>query len=110
MIFHISSGDAYAQRLVLNNATNLMNHYGSDNVEIEIVAYGAGLRTLFKENSQAQRIQALADSGIKFSACAATMKGMGRTRQSIHSAAKVVVGGVIRILELQEAGWSYIRS
>lgn len=109
VVFHISSGDGYAQKLVLNNAQNMMNYYGEDNVEIEVVAYGPGLRILFKENSQSERIQGMADSGIKFSACAATMKGMGRPRQSLHSAAKVVTGGVIRILELQEAGWSYVR-
>lgn len=109
VIFHIAAGDAYAQRLVLNNATNMMNYYGEENVDIEIVAYGAGLRILFKENSQAQRIQGMADRGIKFSACAATMKGMGRPKESLHSVAKVVAGGVIRIVELQEAGWTYIR-
>ena len=109
-IFHISSGDAFAQKLVLNNAQNLSNFYGPDKVAIEVVAYGPGLRALFRENTNSARIQRMADQqGITFSACANTMKGMGRDLPSLNKVAKVVPGGVVRIMELQEAGWSYIR-
>jgi len=109
-IFHISSGDAFSQKLVLNNAQNLSNFYGPDKVAIEVVAYGPGLRALFKENTNSKRIQRMADQqGITFSACANTMKGMGRNQHSLNKVAKVVPGGVVRIMELQEAGWTYIR-
>jgi len=108
-IFHISTGDAFAQKLVLNNAQNLSNFYGPDKIVIEIVAYGPGLRTLFRENTYAKRIQRMADQGITFSACANTMKGMGRDLHSLNKVAKVVPGGVVRIMELEEAGWTYIR-
>lgn len=66
VVFHISTGDLFTQNLVLNNAQNLLKHYGTDNVAIEIVAFGQGLRLFFKENEQAKRIKSLADSGIKF--------------------------------------------
>jgi len=108
-VFHISSGDGFAQKLVLNNAQNLQNFYGPDKVVVEIVAYGPGLRSMFKESSNAKRIKRMAASGITFSACANTMKAMGRDAGSLHGAAKVVPGGVVRIMELQEAGWTYIR-
>jgi len=109
VILHLSSGDEYAQTLILNNAQNLSNYYGADKVAIEIVAYGPGLRALFKESSNSKRIASLSDQGIAFSACAATMKGMGRDKDSLNKHAEVVAGGVVRIMELQEAGWSYIR-
>jgi intracellular sulfur oxidation DsrE/DsrF family protein len=109
-VFHISSGDEFAQKLVLNNAQNLSNFYGPDKVMIEVVAYGPGLRALFKENTNSKRIQRMADQqGITFSACANTMKGMGRDVPTLNKVAKVVPGGVVRIMELQEAGWTYIR-
>jgi len=109
VIFHISSGDGYSQKLVLNNAQNLANSFGADKVAIEVVAYGPGLRALFKESSNSKRINRMADAGIKFSACANTMKAMGRDASSLNKHADVVSGGVVRIVELQEAGWSYIR-
>ena len=109
VVFHISSGDAFAQKLVLNNAQNLANFYGPDKVVIEVVSYGPGLRTLFKENVYSKRIQRMAKQGITFSACANTMKAMGRDLHSLNKVAKVVPGGVVRITELEEAGWTYIR-
>jgi intracellular sulfur oxidation DsrE/DsrF family protein len=109
VVFHISTGDGFAQKLILNNAQNLQNFYGADKVAIEVVAYGPGLRTLFSESTNSRRIKRMADNGITFSACANTMKAMGRDTPSLHSSAKVVPGGVVRIMELQEAGWTYIR-
>jgi len=109
VVFHISSGDAFAQKLVLNNAQNMMKYYGPDKIAIEVVAYGPGLRTLFKENAYSPRIQSLAAEGITFSACANTMRAMGRKDNGLNKVAKVVPGGVVRIMELQEAGWAYIR-
>lgn len=109
VILHISSGDEYAQTLVLNNAQNLAKYYGDEKVAIEVVAYGPGLRALFKESSNSKRIASMSDQGITFSACAATMQGMGRDKESLNKHAQVVAGGVVRIVELEEAGWSYIR-
>ncbi len=109
VVFHISTGDAFAQKLVLNNAQNLSKHFGPDKVAIEVVAYGPGLRLLFKENEQAKRIKSLAASGIKFSACGNTMKKMKRKESDLVSVADTVSAGVARIVELQEAGWSYVR-
>ncbi len=108
-VFHISSGDDFTQTLVLNNAQNLANHYGPDKVVIEVVAYGPGLKILFKENKNAKRIAGMSDSGITFTACGNTMQSMGRNKDSLNKHTKVVPAGVIRIMELQEAGWSYIR-
>lgn len=110
VVFHISTGDEFAQKLVLNNAQNLANFYGPDKVMIEVVAYGPGLRSLFKENQFSKRIQRMSnDQGITFSACANTMKAMGREPNELNKIAKVVPGGVVRLTELQEAGWTYIR-
>ena len=109
IVFHISSGDMFAQKLILNNAENIQRAYGPDKVEIEVVAYGPGLRALFSENAFNKRIKRMAANGIKFSACANTMRAMGRPQNKLHPAAKVVSGGVVRITELQEAGWTYIR-
>jgi len=109
VVFHISDGDAFAQKLVLNNAQNLANYFGPDKVMIEVVAYSAGLRMLFKENTYSKRIQSLSEQGVVFSACAVTMKGMGRDKDSLNKIAHVVPGGVVRLTELGEAGWTYIR-
>ncbi|NOZ09910.1 MAG: hypothetical protein GXP09_02515 [Gammaproteobacteria bacterium] len=108
VVFHLSSGSGFEQKLVLNNAANLRKHWG-DKVAIEVVVYGPGLRLLFKENVQAKRIKSLAAEGVTFSACGNTMKKMGRKKGDLISVANQVPAGVVRLVELQEAGWSYIR-
>lgn len=107
-VFQISDGDEAKQTLVLNNLRNAMAIYG-DKAVFEVVAYGPGLRLLFKENENSKRIQELVSSGATFSACANTMRGMGRPHEALNPSSKVVEGGIVRLNELSEAGWTLIR-
>ncbi len=107
-VFQISDGDEAKQTLVLNNLRNAMAIYG-DKAVFEVVAYGPGLRLLFKENENYARIKELAGSGATFSACANTMRGMGRPVEQLNASSKVVEGGIVRLNELSEAGWTLIR-
>ncbi len=109
LVLQLSRGGDFGQTLILNNAANALAAYGPDQVVIEIVTYGPGLKLLFKENDNADRIQSLADQGVRFSACANTMQALDRGPDSLHPAAAVVSGGVTRINELSRAGWTYIR-
>ena len=53
-VLHISDMDPSKQELILNNARNLLDAYPPGDVEVEIVAYGPGLRLMFAENVNAQ--------------------------------------------------------
>jgi intracellular sulfur oxidation DsrE/DsrF family protein len=111
-VLQISEGAGDRQTLVLNNAKNLLDAYPPGDVEVEVVAYGPGLRMLFADNANAERIQSLALSGVRFSACNNTLKGMtkllGETPK-LNKAATVVPGGVVRIGELVKQGYIYIK-
>lgn len=111
-VLQISDMDPSKQVLILNNAANLLEAYPPGAVSIEIVAYGPGLRLLFAENANAQRIDSLAQSGVKFSACGVTLKGMTKQlgyEPKLNPDAKVVSGGVVRIGDLVRKGYVYIR-
>jgi len=112
IVLQISDPNPFKQTLVLNVASNLIKHYGQDEVDIEIVAFGPGLRLLFKENSNGNRITALAGSGVKFSACSNTIKNMGKKLgylPEINPKAVKVSAGVVRIIELQDKGYYLIK-
>jgi len=111
-VLQISDMDPFKQELILNNASNLLEAYPPGAVEVEIVAYGPGLRLLFAENVNAQRIDSLFQSGVKFSACGVTLKGMTKQlgyEPKINPDAKVVSGGIVRIGDLVRKGYVYIR-
>ena len=112
VVLQISDPNPFKQTLVLNVANNLLTHYGPDKVDVEIVAFGPGMRLLFAENENAGRINDLNTNGVKFSACNNTIKNM--TKQlgkspKLNSHAKVVPAGVVRILELTEAGYTLVK-
>lgn len=112
IVIQVSSGDEATQNLALNNVANLQTALGIDNVEIELVAYGPGLSILTKASAQSARVASLAQQNVVFSACANTMKGIEKktgSKPQLTDGVQVVPGGVIRIMDLQEQGYSYLR-
>ncbi|MEJ2107326.1 MAG: DsrE family protein [Acidiferrobacteraceae bacterium] len=111
-VLQISDASAQKQTLVLNVANNLEKHYGVGNVDVEIVAFGPGLRLLFADNIRKDRIQTLNMNGVRFSACSNTIHGMSKILgkpPALNSRAKVVPGGVVRIADLVSQGYILIR-
>ena len=112
IVLQISDPNPFKQTLVLNVANNLIKHYGTDKVDIEIVAFGPGLRLLFKDNANKGRIDGLTNNGVEFAACMNTMTNMGKAlgqKPDLHASASPVPAGVVRIIELQNQGYKLIK-
>jgi uncharacterized protein len=115
----VDQNDPAIMNLALNNVSNLTEYYNGkgEQVQIEVVAYGPGLNMLREDKSPVKdRLKRIKDgsfpSTVDFSACHNTMIGMEKAEGHpipIVSQAKVVPAGVVRLSELQEQGWSYIR-
>ena len=103
--------------LALNNATNVEQHYKSlgEKIEIEIVTFGAGLHMLRDDTSPVKdRIKAISEKtpSITFKACGNTQENMGKAENktiALVAQATLVKSGVVRVMELQEQGWTYVR-
>lgn len=115
----IDQNDEKVMNMVLNNAKNVLEHYRAKNedAEVEIVAYGPGLDMLRDDKSPVKdRIKQMVDvdfpSKISFSACNNTKQGMEKREGhpiTLIPQATLVPAGVVRLMELQEQGWSYVR-
>ena len=115
----VDQNDPQVMNLALNNATNVIEYYRvkNEDVDVDIVTYGPGLHMLRADTSPVQdrikRLKDLAFPGkIQFSACNNTKQGMEKTEGhaiSILPDATIVPSGVVRLMELQEQGWSYVR-
>jgi intracellular sulfur oxidation DsrE/DsrF family protein len=115
----VDQNDPQVMNLALNNATNVIEYYRARNedVDVDIVTYGPGLHMLRADTSPVlDRIKRLKDMAfpgkIQFSACNVTKQGTEKTEGhaiSILPDATIVPSGVVRLMELQEQGWSYIR-
>ena len=103
IVLQISDADPTKQTLVLNVASNLIKAYGPDKIDVEIVAFGPGLRLMFDDNGNKGRISGLTNNGVRFAACGNTIKKMTKIlgkEPAMNHEANVVPGGVARIIEL----------
>ncbi len=117
LAIHVDQNDPQVMNMALNNAQNVSAHYAEqgDDVVIELVAYGPGLAMLVKDKSPvADRIatMALELDNIRFEACGNTHKAMsakaGKEVQLIEEA-EIVPSGAVRLMELQQEGYAYLR-
>ena len=112
IVLQLSDGSAEKQTLVLNVANNLVKHYGAENLKLEIVAFGPGLRLLFADNENKDRIQSLSVSGARFSACQNTMAAFTKILghpPKLNEHATPVPAGIARIVDLTEQGYTLVR-
>jgi intracellular sulfur oxidation DsrE/DsrF family protein len=117
LILQVNTNEAEAMNLALNNATNVAQYYGNlgQKVEIEVITFGPGLHMLRADTSPVkERIKAITErtSSISFKACGNTRENMAKVESReipLLPQAAVVKSGVVRVMELQEQGWSYVR-
>jgi len=110
----VNSDDKKTVTIALNNAKNVIKHYGVGFVEVEIVAYGPGLVLFKKDSPYKDRLVGLnAYGNVHFGVCRNTMNKMNLTKEGLIAEAfvqdAIVPSGVVRLMELQEAGYSYIK-
>ncbi|MHB0920371.1 MAG: DsrE family protein [Thiomonas delicata] len=112
LVLQVSVGEPEYWNLILNNAQNVLDAFGQEKVRIVIVAYGPGLKMLLKDSPVAARIASQNDEGVEFDACHNTMLGMAKKlghMPELVPSAVIVPGGVVRIMQLEKAGFAYIR-
>jgi hypothetical protein len=117
LAIHVDQNDPAVMNLALNNAANVVQHYSAagEEVEIEIVAYGPGLHMLREDTSPVKaRVKSIRESmpNVAFSACGNTSEAMKKAEGKeipLLKQARIFPSGVVRLMELQEKGWSYLR-
>ncbi len=119
LVMSINSDDPTTMRAVVSTALNLPRYYQTINEEvtIEIVAYNAGLHMFRLDTSPIkdllQTLRMVNPGAIRFVVCELTKAGMERSEgrqipliENVDS----TPSGPARVIELQEAGWSYLRN
>ncbi len=115
----VDQNDPQVMNMALNNVTNVIDYYRAkkEDVDIEVVTYGPGLNMLRADTSPVKdRIRRLKDQvfpgTIQFSACNNTKQAMEKAEGhaiTVVPEATIVPSGIVRLMELQEQGWSYVR-
>ncbi len=114
---HVDENDPQVMNMALNNVANVISYYESvgDTVEIEVVTYGPGLNMLVAGKSPVEdriSVMSLEMDNVTFAACGnthAAMEANSGKAVPLMSEANVVPSGVVRLIELQEDGYAYVR-
>ncbi len=117
LILQVNTSEPAVMNLALNNATNVAQYYKDlgEKVAIEVVTFGPGLHMLRDDTSPVKaRIKSIKEStpAISFKACGNTQENMHRAENKeipLVPEATIVKSGVVRVMELQERGWTYVR-
>lgn len=111
VVMHLNSADENVQKGALNNIKHLYQELGGDRVTVELVVHGAGLGLLTKKGTRfAEELEQLHGLyGVSYTACSNTMKAMNVARADLIDHIERTVPAMVRLMELQEAGWAYIK-
>jgi uncharacterized protein len=117
LILQVNTNDPAAMNLALNNAMNVTQYYKDlgQKVKIEVITFGPGLHMLREDTSPVKaRIEtmALSTPEVSFKACGNTQENMHKAENKdipIIPQAEVVKSGVVRVMELEERGWTYVK-
>jgi intracellular sulfur oxidation DsrE/DsrF family protein len=117
LVLQVNVNDPAMMNLALNNATNVAQYYKDlgEAAKIEVVTFGPGLHMLRDDTSPVKaRIKTITESNptISFKACGNTQQNMQKVESKdivLIPEATVVKSGVVRVMELQEQGWTYVR-
>ena len=114
---HVNQNDPQVMNMALNNVTNITRYYEAqgDEVVVEVVAYGPGLHMFIPGKSPVEdRIStmSLEMENLSFAACGNTHRAMSERAGKdvpMMDEASIVPSGVVRLIELQEQDYAYIR-
>lgn len=111
VVMHLNSADEKVQRGALNNIRHLYQEVGREHLRVELVVHGAGLTLLTKKDSTlATEVAQLKTAyDVEFTACSNTMKAMNLTTRDLVEQVDRTVPAMVRLMELQEQGWAYIK-
>jgi intracellular sulfur oxidation DsrE/DsrF family protein len=117
LALQISDNDPAKMNTVLNVAVNVSRYYSDigEEVTIEVVAFNAGLHMLREDTSPVkERLTSFEQSmpNVVFDACNNTLQGMTKKEGKeppLVPAAHIVPAGVVRLIELNEDGWTIVR-
>ena len=113
IVYHFNDADPKKASAVLTNMQNHVDVVGWDKVEaLELVAHGPGLTPFLKKNMDPElsgKLDKLLAGGLKFGACQITMQRQQIKAEELAEGIEHTPSGVVRLMELQEQGYVYIK-
>ncbi|OYW40148.1 MAG: hypothetical protein B7Z35_01985 [Hydrogenophilales bacterium 12-61-10] len=109
LMLQITEDSTDKLKLALNHARNVQDTLGRDNVAIQIVAWGPGVRTLRYYTPLADELKEMNHRGVRFVICEKSLYAAKLRRTDLISTFNLasVPSGLAEITVRQAEGWVY---
>ncbi len=106
IVLSIGSGKSEDIHHILGSANNILKFYGPEKVEMVIVAYYHGIKSVMLENMNIiKRVKALQLYDVEFIACGNTMRTKNIQEHQLIDDISIATAGLVEIIERQKAGY-----
>ena len=110
VVIQLSSSDSLVWKSLMNNIKHIKDGWG-ESVQVEVVAYSAGLDMLMTTKStQQKKIADFMKMGVTFVGCENTMRLRKIDKKEIIADVGFVPMGIGELILKQEQGWSYFKA
>src|SRR5213594_1882816 len=113
IVYHLNEGGVEKARAVLVNIENHVSVVGWKNIEaLELVVHGPALRTFLARDIDPDvrgKLETLLAGGLRFGACQITLTRQKIDAKDLIEGVTAVASGVVRVMEVQEAGYAYVK-
>lgn len=108
VVFHIDTDSNAILSMALKNIMNILK-YGGEDKEVAIVANGSAVKLFQKDTPYKIELKELHNKGVNIYLCSVSLEALNIERDNILEVCEVVPSGVVKIVELQERGYAYIK-
>ncbi len=109
VIMQVSDAETVHHQAVLDISNNLTKRYGQEMIDIEVIAFGAGVSMLFAgDNKDTARVASLQEHGVRFYVCGNTLDTIERKthkRPELLPGVEIVQTGVKFLIDEIKRGY-----
>ncbi len=111
VVFHIDFDEEKLLLMALANCNNLLKEVCAEQSSIYLLANGSSVKLLQKRTlgSYAGDVDTLAKAGVKFLVCSNSLDKFDLKIQDMLPVCEEVKAGILKLIELQNGGYAYIK-
>ncbi len=106
-IFHLHREEK--GEIAISNMVNLIKDLGEENVSVELLMNGTGVKIMLEDEEYVRKIDYLKNKGVKFNVCSNSLEGLDISEEDLLEGFEKVDSGVGELVRKQENGWSYVK-
>jgi len=107
VIFHLH--EEKRSTIAISNIINLIKDLGEENLDIELLMNGTGVKIMLKEREYVKKVDYLSNKGVVFCVCSNSLKALDMKENDVIEGTKIVPSGVGELVKKQNKDWNYIK-